>query len=179
MATKASAGRYAQAVFEIALERQELDKWRSDLETIAALGEDPALADLLENPRLRLDDKTKLLASVLKDISPLALNLVYLLVAKNRLNLAPDIAVHYQQMLDSYQGIERADVVTAVPLDEEGKRSLEARLGAMINKKVIIREEIDPDLLGGVIARIGGKLLDGSVRSRLAALKAEIARTAG
>jgi F-type H+-transporting ATPase subunit delta len=178
VAEKASARRYAQAVFEIALEKQDLDKWQSDLDKIAVLGEDPALAALLENPRLRVDHKTKLIADAMRDISPLALNLVHMLVARSRLHLTPDIAEHYQQMLDNYRGIERADVVTAVPLDDAARRSLEARLGAVINKKVIITEEVDPDVLGGVIARMGGKLLDGSVRNKLAALKVEIARSA-
>lgn len=179
MAAKASARRYAQAVFEIALERQELDKWQSDLAKVAVLGEDPEVADLLGNPRLHLENKARLVDNVLSGVSPLALNLAHILVARSRLNLAPDIAAHYQEMLDRHRGIERADIVTAVPLDDEGRRSLAARLGTMINKKVIIREEIDPGLLGGIVARIGGKLLDGSVRSKLAALKAEIARTGG
>ena len=174
MASKASARRYAQAVFEIALERQELDKWQSDLDKIAVLGEDPSLTVLLENPKLRFDDKARIFAEALKDIGPMALNLVYILVSKGRLSLTPDIASHYREMLDSHRGIERADIITAVPLDEADKQRLETRLGAMMNKKVIIKPEVDADLLGGVVARMGGKLLDGSVRSRLAALKNEI-----
>ena len=75
MASKASARRYAQAVFEIALERQELDKWQSDLDKIAVLGEDPSLTVLLENPKLRFDDKARIFAGALKDIGPMALNL--------------------------------------------------------------------------------------------------------
>ena len=174
MAKKAHARRYAKAVFEIAIERQELDKWQSDLEKIAILGQDTAVVALLENPKLRFDDKAKLLVGVLGDISPLALNLVYLLVARGRLNMAADIAAHYQQMLDSYRGIERADVITAIPLDDEDKLRLEARLGTMVDKKVVIEKEVDVNLLGGIVARMGGKLLDGSVRSKLAALKKEI-----
>lgn len=174
MGTKASARRYAQAVFEIALERQELDKWQQDLDKIAVLGEDPSLTVLLENPKMRFDDKARIFAGALKDVSPMALNLINVLVAKGRLSLIPDIAVHYREMLDAQRGIERASVTTAVPIDDEDKRRLEARLGAMINKKVILTPDVDADLLGGVVARMGGKLLDGSVRSRLAALKDEI-----
>jgi len=77
-------------------------------------------------------------------------------------------------MLDSYRGIERAEVVTAIPLDNDDKRRLETRLGTIVNKTVVVNEKVDPDLLGGIVARLGGKLLDGSVRSRLAALKSEI-----
>ena len=176
MAKKAHIKRYVQAVFDVALERQELDKWQSELRKIAVLGEDPEIAALLENPKLRFEDKRKLLAGVLSDVSPLALNLVYLLVTRGRLNVVAEIADGYQEMLDKYRGIERADVVTAILLDDDDKRRLETRLGAVVNKKVIIKQEVDPDLLGGIVARMGGKLLDGSVRSRLAALKSEIER---
>ena len=174
MAKKAHVRRYAQAVFDIAVERQELDKWQSDLQKIAVLDEDPEIAGLLENPKLRFEDKKRLLAGVLTDVSPLALNLVYLLVTKGNLNIVTEIADGYQEMLDSYRGIERADVVTAVPLDDDDKRRLETRLGAVVGKKVLIKQEVDPDLLGGIVARMGGRLLDGSVRSRLEALKNEI-----
>ena len=174
MAKKAHVRRYVQAVFEIALERQELDKWQSELRKIAVLGEDPAIPPLLENPKLRFEDKKKLLSGVLTDISSLAMNLVYMLVTKGNLNMVTDIADGYQEMLDIYRGIERADVVTAVPLDDDDRKRLEARLGAVVNKKVIVTQEVDPDLLGGIVARMGGRLLDGSVRSRLAALKSEI-----
>ena len=174
MARKGHVRRYAQAVFDIAVERQELDKWQSELRKIAALGEDTVAAALLEDPRFRFEDKRKLLAAVLTDISPLALNLVYLLVTKGRLSIVAEIAAAYQEMLDEYRGIERADVTTAIPLDDEDKRRLESRFGTIVNKKVIIKEKVDPELLGGIVARMGGKLLDGSVRSRLVALKSEI-----
>jgi F-type H+-transporting ATPase subunit delta len=174
VAKKAHARRYAHAVFEIAVERQELDKWQSDLEMIAVLGQDTAVVALLENPKLHFDDKAKLLAGVLGDVSPLALNLVYLLVARGRLNIVAEIADGYQEMLDAHRGIERADVITAIPLDDEDKLRLEARLGALVDKKVVAKQEVDASLLGGIVARMGGKLLDGSVRSKLAALTKEI-----
>ena len=174
MAKKTSARRYAEAVFEIAVERQELDRWQSDLREIAVLGEDASITDLLENPKFRADDKAKLLARVFGDVNPLALNLVYILLARGILNIVAEIADHFEQMLDNYRGIERADVVTAVVMDDNDKLRLEARLGVIVNKKVIVKQEVDADLLGGIVARMGGKLLDGSVRSRLAALKSEI-----
>ena len=174
MAKKTHVRRYAQAVFDIAVEKQELDKWQSELKKIAVLGENPETAALLENPKLRLEDKKKVLTAVLPDVSPQALNLVYLLVTRGNLGIVAEIAEEYQQLLDAHRGIERADVFTAVPLDDDDKRKLEARLGAIVDKKVVIKQEVDPDLLGGIVARMGGKLLDGSVRSRLAALKDEI-----
>jgi F-type H+-transporting ATPase subunit delta len=171
---EASATRYAKAIFEIALERQELEKWQSDLEIIAIPAQDKTVSGFLESPSVHSGDKIKVMTAALQGISPVALNLVRLLVVKGRFSLSPEILLHYKQLLDEYRGIERAEVITAIPLSDDDKQKLETRLGAMINKKVIISPEVDESLLGGIVARMGGKLLDGSVRSKLENLKKEI-----
>jgi len=168
------ARRYAQAVFEIALERKELDRWQSDLRKIASLGEDAGVIAFLESPKLHFDDKAKLLSEQLGDMNPLALNLVYLLVIRGRLNMVGDIAEEYQRRLDNYRGIEQAEVTTAVAIDDEDKQRLAEHLGAVVGKKVVFKTEVDSSLIGGIIARVGGKLLDGSTRSKLEALKREL-----
>ena len=174
MARRAYARRYAQAVFQIALEKAELDRWQSDLNRIASLTEDTELTALLENPKLPFDAKARLLSERLSDINPLALNLVYLVIARGRLDMVGEITDEYQRLLDSHYGIERAEVITAIPLVEEGKARLVEHLEAIADKKVIIEPEVDSSLVGGIVARIGGKLLDGSTRSRLETLKREM-----
>ena len=176
MARRVYAKRYSQAVFNIALERKELDRWQSDLKKIAGLGEDAAFVALLQSPKLYFEAKARLLSERLGDINPLALNLVYLLVTRGRLGTAGDIAEGYQRLLDSYRGIEPAEVITAVPLDDEDKLGLGERLSAIIGKKVVLKPEVDSSLIGGIIARVGGKLIDGSTRSKLDALKRELER---
>ena len=176
MARRVYARRYSQAVFEIALERKELDRWQSDLRKIASLSEDATFIAFLESPKFHFDDKARLLSERLGDINPLALNLVYLLVARGRLSIVGDIADGYQRLLDSYRGIEQAEITTAVPLDEEDKLRLEEHLGAIVGKKVVVKPEVDSSLIGGIIARIGGKLLDGSTRNKLDALKEDLVR---
>jgi len=176
MAKRVYAGRYAQAVFSIARERNELDRWQSDLEGIAHLVEDEVVISLLENPKLCFDDKARLLSERLGTINRLALNLVYLLISRGRLNIIGEIAGEYHRLLDSYRGIERARLVTAIPLGDDDRLMLERRLGAIVGKKVAVEPEVDSSLLGGIVVRVGGKLLDGSTRSRLEALKNEIAR---
>ena len=175
MARRFYARRYSQAVFNIALERKELDRWQSDLRKIASLSEDAAFIALLENPKVRFEDKAKLLSERLGDINPLAMNLVYLLVTRGGLSMAGDIADEYQRLLDSYRGIEQAEVITAVPLDDKDKKRLEERLAAVVGKKVVLKPRVDSSLIGGIIARIGGKLLDGSTHSKLMALRNELA----
>jgi F-type H+-transporting ATPase subunit delta len=175
VAGRVYARRYARAVFEIALERKELDKWQSDLEQVAALGDDAAFMAVIENPKVGFDKKEGILAELLKDINPLARNLVYLLVSRGRFGMIGDIAQEYQRLLDSYRGIEHAEVVTAVPLDAEEKKKLAEHLGKVVGKKVVLESSVDPNLVGGMIARVGGKLLDGSTHSQLLALKKDLA----
>jgi F-type H+-transporting ATPase subunit delta len=175
MAKKSFARRYSQAVFDIAREKNELDKWQSDLKKIAILGDDAELIALLENPKVRFEDKAKILSKALGDINPLALNLVYLLVSRGRFGMVADIADEYQHLLGSYRGIEQAEVTAAIKLDDEDKRKLEKRLGAVVGKKVVVKPSVDPSVLGGIVARVGGKLLDGSTRSKLMALKKRLA----
>ena len=179
MARRVYAKRYSQAVFNIALETKELDRWQSDLKKIASLPKDATLIAWLESPKFHFVDKARLLSEQLGDINPLALNLVYLLVTRGRLSMVGDIADEYQRLMDSYRGIERAEVITAVLLDDEDKQRLEERLGAVVGKKVVLKPEVDSSLIGGIIARIGDKLLDGSTRSKLAALKKELVGARG
>ena len=174
MARRVYARRYSQAVFNIALETKELDRWQSDLRRIASLGEDATFIALLESPKFHFEDKARLLSERLGDINPLALNLAFLLITRGRLAIVGDIADEYQRLLDSYRGIERAEVITAILLDDEDKLRLAERLGAVVGKKVVLKPEVDSSLIGGIIARIGGKLLDGSTRSKLDALKREL-----
>ena len=174
MARRIYARRYAQAVFSIALGKNELDRWQSDLGKIAVLSEDAAFIALMENPKVRFEDKAKVLAEPLADINPLALNLVYLLMTRGRLSLMVDITDEYRRLLDSHRGIEQAEVITAVPLDAKARQRLEEHLGAVVGKKVILQLRVDPSLIGGVVARIGGKLLDASTHSKLIALRDKI-----
>jgi F-type H+-transporting ATPase subunit delta len=168
--------RYAQAAFELALERQELDNWQAGLDKIADLAKDSKLMALLENPRLPFAAKKTILQEQLGDVIPLALNLSCLLVSRGRLNLANNIFQEYQRLLDAHRGIEHAEVVTALPLGDEDRQMVSRRLGHMVgDKKVVIDARVDPSLLGGVRARIGDLLVDDSIRYRLDLLKKTLA----
>ncbi|MFC1934847.1 ATP synthase F1 subunit delta [Chloroflexota bacterium] len=171
MAEKSFARRYAQAVFEIALETKELDQWQANLEKVTGKLGEPAFASFLGSPKFRFDEKDNLLSQQMKGINPLVLNLVRLLITRSRLELIGSITDEYQRLLDSYRGIERAELITAVPIDSKHEQKLAEYLGKMIGKKVIPESKIDRRLIGGIIARVGGKLLDGSTRSKMTSLK--------
>jgi F-type H+-transporting ATPase subunit delta len=174
MARAASARRHAQAVFQIALEKKELEKWQADLEIIANVLKDPQLIGLLENPKLRFSEKEKVLQNILVGISPLAMNLIYFLTAKNRLRIVADLVVEYRRLMNAYYGRETAEVVTAIPLSDEEKERLQKRLAALTGKKLVLATRVEPDIMGGLVAKVGDRLMDGSVRTRLQELRRDL-----
>ncbi|MFH1651442.1 MAG: ATP synthase F1 subunit delta [Chloroflexota bacterium] len=179
MAKTAYARRYAQAVFEIALEAKGLEVWQKDLERIVALVSDPAVRAALENPKFAFEGKSLLLAEKLPGITPLALNLVGLLILKDHLEITGDIAAGYRQLLYRHRGILQAEVVTAAPLDTDQQEKLGKTLAKVTGSKVEMQLRTDPSVLGGFVARIDGRLLDGSTRSSLQALKKELIGAGG
>jgi F-type H+-transporting ATPase subunit delta len=166
-----SAKRYAQAVFELALERNEFESWQEGLKKIVDLTTDNKLMALLENPSLSFAAKKSLLQERLAEINPLASNLAFLLVSKGILKRSGDISQQYNELLDFHRGIEHAEVIAAVPLIEEDREAISRRLGEIVEQKVVIDAQVDPSIIGGFIARLGDTLIDGSIRQRLETLK--------
>jgi F-type H+-transporting ATPase subunit delta len=175
MAGGFNAKRYAEAVFQIARERNELDKWQAELAELVKLREDAALAAWLDNPKVGLEIKQESLEAALKDISPLARNLVYLLIHRGRLNGLGAVAAAYEDRLNQHLGRLPAKVTSAAPLDAATEAEIKARLSAITGQEVIMHTAVDPALVGGFVARIGDKLLDGSTISNLRSLKRSIA----
>ena len=175
MARRAYSKRYAQAVFEIALEAGELEHWQSDLQKIVRVVSDDDFSAVLESPKVYFSEKSRLLSGQMKGLNPLLLNLLLLLISRGRLGMIGEIADEYQRLWNSHRGIEIAEVTTAVPLAKEDEEKLARHLGRIVGKKVEIKADINPGVIGGFVARIGDRLLDGSIRSKLAALKKEMA----
>jgi F-type H+-transporting ATPase subunit delta len=162
-----AAKRHAQAVFQLALERGELE----DLKTIATTLSQPQLMAILESPKVHLDEKMELLRRCLPGVSQLALNMVYLLVARRRLRLVDQIVFEYQRLADAHQGVEHAEVTTAIPLDEEDKQRLSERLAELTGTRIVLSTKVNPNVIGGFVVRIGDRLIDGSTKSKLGSLR--------
>jgi F-type H+-transporting ATPase subunit delta len=177
MPVTTSVKRYAQAVFEIALESDKLEEWQSNLGKIAQLVQDTEFMALVENPKLPFELKAKLVQEILGKINPMALNLVYLLIAKGKLKNAGQIADEYERLLNNHYGIKSAEVTTAIALDATERERLSHYLEAIVGKKIRFNTQIDPDILGGFIARIDDSLIDGSIRNKLEMLKKSLAET--
>nr|NIM07397.1 ATP synthase F1 subunit delta [Armatimonadota bacterium]NIO98878.1 ATP synthase F1 subunit delta [Armatimonadota bacterium] len=159
MATRAYAKRYAQAAFEIALEAGELERWQSDLAGVVQAVSDEDFSAVLESPKVHFDEKSRLLSGQIKELNPLLLNLLLLLISRGRLGIIGEIAEEYQRLWNRHRGIEIAEVTTAVPLTKEDEEKLARHLGRIVGKKVEVRAEVDPGVIGGFVARIGDKLL--------------------
>ena len=168
----ASARRYAEAAFALASESETLDRWSGDLLTLANFIDEPEVKDILTSNRVPRDEKLRLLdAGVKAYVSPLAMNLVRLLDQRGKTTLARDIQVAFQGMLDERRGVAHAVVTTAVAIDDGERTAIAAKLSSLTNKQVDVTSVVDPSIIGGIVARIGDQLVDGSTRSRLAALK--------
>ncbi len=168
-----AARRYAQAVLDLAKQDNSLDRWLSDLTAINAVFGTERAVEALEDPRLTDEAQQEMIARLLpKEVAnPLARNFLLLLVRRQRLSLLPRIVEVFQEMYNKERGIVVAEVTTAVPLDEAHQRQVAQQLSSITGGKTVqLRLHTDPNILGGMVARIGDELLDASVATRLATL---------
>ncbi len=174
-----SARRYAEAAFDIAAESEAFVAWSGDLRAIADFVERSDVAGVLRGTRVPRPEKRRLLeAGLAGAVSPLALNLALLLLERGRIELARGIQVAFQEMLDERLNIAHAMVTTAVPLADDERSAVAAKLSSLTCKQVDVTPVVDASIIGGLIARIGDQLIDGSTRTRLLALKRRLAGAA-
>lgn len=140
---------------------------------LTCLHDDSFRAYLLA-PEIPDADKLAALRRVLPEPEPLVLNLVGLLLKNGLLSDMPEIEEAYRELVDRHQGIERATVLTAVPVNQETIDQIHTRLQEITGKTLIVQPEVSPSILGGFMARVGDRLIDGSLRSRLEELGEKI-----
>ena len=166
--------RYARALFQIGVDQGTFERLGDELGELAAVYRSSGeLRQTLENPVFRPADKRAILEKILPRVTPTpeVQRFVLLLLDRGRITALPAIARAYQELSDQHTGRVRAQVTSAQALApgdlERVRRSLEKRTG----KKVLIETAVDPALIGGVVARVGDLVLDGSVRTKLATLR--------
>lgn len=170
-----AAKRYAEAAYLIAREGDKEEEWSNGLEALAALFGDPQAAAMFENTRVSSANKLQLLEKALEGVSPLVVNLARLLLRRHRTALGPQIAEAYKELVDEAKGISHATVTSAVLLSDDELRDVEKRLTELTGGDVVVKSEVDENILGGLIVRIGDRLIDGSTKSKLRALKRQLA----
>jgi F-type H+-transporting ATPase subunit delta len=171
----AIARRYAQAMFDLGLKQNKLDQTLEDVREIARVFANRKLSYLLREPKVPLQRKEAALRQALAArVLPTSLNLALLVVQRELVELMPNIARELEQLVLNYKNQAIAEVTTATKIDNamlnKIKRALEQRTG----KSIILQTRIDPDIMGGVIARVGDKVIDASLRYRLSALRQQL-----
>ena len=172
---RGAAKRYAQAVLSLAKERGTLDAWHDDLRRLAALMDDESARQFFTSPTPTTVQKLALLDAALVNGQPEAKNLARLLLDRNRLEDLPAIAEEFANGVRAERGIVVAEVSTADPLGPLEQALVKERLETMTGKTVELRLRVDPALIGGIVARIGDVLIDGSVLSQLRLLRSRLA----
>ena len=172
MPKAASGRRYAQAVFQIAMERGELDSWLDDLTLLARALENSELSDLLDAPQISASRKREIIRDTLgQTVGPLALNVLSLLASRNIASTMPSVVSYYERLLDASRGVERAEVISAVPLDDRQLGQVVELLKVVANKEIRLAARTDSEIIGGIITKVGDRVIDGSVRTRLESMK--------
>lgn len=166
-----AARRYVQAIVELAREQGTFDTWERDLGAVAQLGSDPEIVAFLENPSIHDEQKIKLVDGAIKDVTPQARNLVSMLISKRRVRLIPDIVELFEEAIRLERGVVLADVTTAEPIGGTAQKMVKEQLRAITGKDVELRLHTDEAIIGGVIARIGDQVIDGSVVNQLRRLR--------
>ena len=183
MAKRSWAKRYAQAVHEICDAQESvstdeaLDNWSEDLRVIVDALSNVELREFLEHAKVPLDKKVSTIGEILPGIGELARNLVAVMVSRGLLDEIEKVESEYGKLIDQRRGLERVDVYSAVPLDDGDEERIARFVRDMTERDVILNTEVDPSIIGGLIIRIGDKLLDGSTKSKLDHLRGNLEGT--
>ena len=171
--------RYAQALLMIATERKAIEQYELELGQFrSVLLENPKAKELLENPRVLLEEKKKVLDVLVKKLaSPIVYNFLHLILDKRRGNLYLDVIKAYNKYADEARNIIDAEVWSAVELTTKDHRDLTKRLTRLTGKNVRLQNMIDTSLVGGIKVRVGDTVIDGSVTKKLSLLKNQLQRT--
>ena len=169
------ARRYANAYFELAKNADDIDGWRAELAAVVEALTADEVATALVNPKLSIAERTRMGMQLLKGVADAARNLARLLIERRRAALLPEILAHYDALADKEAGLVRAEVITAVPVNSALERAIRDALARGLGQSVETTVRSDPSIVGGLVIRIGDRVIDDSVRTHLQQLQAALA----
>jgi F-type H+-transporting ATPase subunit delta len=164
------ARRYARALFSLAVDADRIEPWSSVFASLRVTFRDNReLRDALTNPVYTAEQRRAVVAKLAHGLAldPEPTNLMLLLADRNRLVLLDAVAEAFGELADQKLGRVRARVISAVPLEQGEATRLAERLAGAAKAQVIVEREVDPSILGGVVAHVGNTVYDGSLRSQL------------
>ncbi len=174
MAKQVGGRRYAQALFELAVQQDRTDEWSADLGQLAEVMQDTEFNPFLKHAEVPLERKIAALATVLPEIDPMVRNLGSLLVTRGAVDTAGDVVIGYNRLLDERLGRQQIEVTSAVALEAAELERIRQFVTNLIQKEVVVTTRVDESILGGIIIQVGDRLLDGSTRSKLEGLRKQI-----
>jgi len=167
---------YARSLFEVAKESDKLDEVREQLGSLAdAIADQHELQVFFFSPYFSPDEKKDGLRKAVSDADPIVLNFIDLLIEKHRMPAIMRIRQNYNGMWEQENDVLPVTVTSAVELDEETVRHIGDRIGEQTGRKVELSSKVEPDLLGGIVVRVGNSIIDDSIRSRLEQLRKQVA----
>jgi F-type H+-transporting ATPase subunit delta len=175
MALRGSPGkRYAEAILELAVERDQIEEWLASLERLSGALSREVLR-LLDAPSVSFQIRRQALEAATKAEPGAVRALLLLLLERRAIELIPDITRSLRTLLDQRAGIRPAAVTTAVRLDDAASKAIAGRLERSTGTRLRLTFNVDPDILGGIVVRIGDRQVDASLRTRLALLRERLA----
>lgn len=172
------ARRYARAIFELAVQEDALDTVGEELLTFdRCLQEQPRLRAILLTPEVEKQQKESIVREITKANSKIFRNFVLLLVKKGRQNRLSDIRQEFDRLYDLENNRVRAEITSAVELDPKTVDKTREELARLLNAEVKLDTKVDPDILGGLIVRVDGMAMDGSLKKQLSILKEKLLKS--
>ncbi len=171
------ANRYAKALFSVAAETDAFDDYSKAMNDFAeTFNGSPEVRDGLSNPVYPMEVRVKVMDYLVETmkLDGVIKNFLNLVVQKNRAAVLPDIAEAFQALVDEKRNICQGTVVSAMEMGAELKDKVQATLEKITGKKVILSSKVDPSIIGGIVAKVGDLVLDGSLSSQLLGLKESI-----
>lgn len=169
------ARRYAEAAFQVAMRDGTVEQWRSELAAAAAVIGDARAMSALSNPAIPIDQRSMAVAGLLKGTaSDPVQNLIQLLLRRGRIEELSRVDEEFRRLDDRRQGITHATATSAAALSPDEVRALTQRLEQSTGGRIALDVQVDPSLLGGLVVRVGDRLIDGSVRGRLERLRNQL-----
>jgi len=170
------ADRYALAFMDLAQRQDMFDKFDADLalvkETVDA---NKDLKDFLEHPLIQASDKKDVIDKIFREhVSVYTLNLIKLLIDKNRIHILAILADHYKALLNKKRNISTAQIITAIEIDENTKNRVKEKLERVFSKTIEIETSIDKEIIAGMIVKVGDKIIDGSIKTKFENMKKQV-----
>ncbi len=170
---------YGRSLFEVASEQHKLDELREQLGQFAdAVSENHDLAVFFFSPYFSTKEKQDALRGMLDGAEEILLNFLSLLIENHRMPVIFRIRQEYERLWDEENKTLPVEITSAIALDEQTTDSLGKTIGERAGRKVTLAARVDPDILGGIIIRVGNSILDASIRNRLEQLRRHVAQGA-